>query len=172
MNTSFRRLAVLLALVTLFAGSALGQWKVGDKLPPLSGFGLGPGLPTDLRGQTVLIDFWASWCAPCKKSFPVLDDLQKKYAGRGFIILAVNVDEDAAKADQFMHDHPVSFAVVRDASQKLVEAAGVAAMPSSFLVDASGTIRFAHVGFKEESTPAEYTKEIESLLANGAGETP
>jgi thiol-disulfide isomerase/thioredoxin len=172
MNTSLRRLPVLLALVALFAGSAFGQWKVGDKLPALSGFGLGSGLPANLQGHVVLLDFWASWCVPCKKSFPVLDDLQKKYAAQGLIVLAINVDEDAAKMDQFMRDHPVSFAVVRDASQQLVEAAGVAAMPSSFLVDATGVIRFAHVGFKEESTPERYTQEIESLLADGAGKSP
>lgn len=172
MNTSFRRLAVLFAVAALFAGPAFGQWKIGDKLPALSGFGLGAGLPANLQGKTVLIDFWASWCAPCRKSFPALDSLQKQFAAQGLIVLAVNVDEDTAKMDQFMKDHPVSFAVVHDASQKLVEAAGVEAMPSSFLVDAAGVIRFAHAGFKEESTPDEYRKEIETLLAAGAGKIP
>ena len=172
MNTSLRRLPVLLALVALFAGPAFGQWKVGDRLPALSGFGLGRGLPANLQGHVVLVDFWASWCAPCKKSFPALDDLQQKYARQGLIVLAVNVDEDAAKMEQFMEDHPVSFAVVRDADQKLVAAAGVEAMPSSFLVDSAGVIRFAHAGFKEESTPAQYTQEIEALLAGSLGKTP
>ena len=169
MNTLFRKWMIALAVSAFLAGSACGQWKVGDKLPPLSGFGLGGAVPANLQGKTVLIDFWASWCGPCKKSFPVLDELQKKYAGKGLIILAVNEDEVAAKTDQFMKDHPVSFTVMRDASQKLVEAAGVEAMPSSFLVDSKGVIRFAHTGFKEESTPKELAQEIESLLGNGAG---
>jgi thiol-disulfide isomerase/thioredoxin len=172
MNTSSRKLALALTLAVLCAGSAFGQWKAGDKLPALSGFGLGGVLPANLAGKVVMIDFWASWCGPCKKSFPVLESLHQKYASRGLILLAINVDEDDAKMKQFLKDHPSTFPVVRDSAQKIVESAGVEAMPSSFLVDSSGVIRFAHTGFQEESTPAELTQEIETLLGKGAGATP
>ena len=164
MNTSSRRCFLIAAACAFWAAAALGQWKTGDALPDLSRHGLSKGVPASLAGKVVLVDFWASWCGPCKASFPVLDQLQKKYAARGFTVLAVNVDEDAAKMDRFLADHPASFPVAHDAGQKLVEVAGVEAMPSSFLVDRSGTIRFAHVGFLPESTPEELEREIESLL--------
>jgi thiol-disulfide isomerase/thioredoxin len=148
----------------LLAGSACGQWKVGDRLPALAPFGLSGALPANLAGKVVLLDFWASWCGPCKASFPVLDELQKKYGARGFSVLAVNVEEGPAKMERFLADHPISFPVLQDARQKLVEAAGVEAMPSSFLIDRDGTIRFVHVGFQIESTPAELSAEVERLL--------
>jgi thiol-disulfide isomerase/thioredoxin len=168
MNTSSPRLSILAVVLVLWAGSSFGQWKTGDRLPVLAPFGLEGPRPADLSGKVVLLDFWASWCGPCKASFPVLDGLQKKYGARGFKVLAINVDEDAAKMERFLADHPVSFPVLRDARQKLVEAAGVEAMPSSFLVDRGGAIRFTHVGFRAETTPEELNREIESLLGPGA----
>ena len=167
MNTSLpKRLVLALALL---AGTHLAsaQWQVGDRLPAPGAFGLAGRLP-DLAGRVVLVDFWASWCAPCKASFPVLDDLQKKFGPRGFTVLAVNVDDDAEDMARFLESHPVSFPAAHDAGQKYVAAAGVEAMPSSFLVDRSGTIRFVHVGFHAESTPAELAGEIESLLGTEA----
>lgn len=149
----------------LFAAAASGQWAPGQPLPDLSTFGLAGLLPDSFAGRVVLVDFWASWCGPCKASFPVLDGLQKKYADRGLVVLAVSVDEKADAKDRFLAEHPVSFAVVHDLAQRLVAAAGISAMPSSFLVDRKGVIRFAHTGFKPESTPAELEREIESLLA-------
>lgn len=166
MNTSSHRLPIFVAAaLLLWAGSSFGQWKAGDALPTLAPFGLEGPRPADLAGKVVLLDFWASWCGPCKASFPILEGLQKKYGTRGFTVLAINVDENAAKMDRFLADHPVSFPVLRDGQHKLVEAAGVEAMPSSFLFDRAGVIRFVHVGFKIESTPEALEKEIESLLA-------
>ena len=165
MNTSLRRRLVL--ALTLLAGTnlAFGQWQVGDRLPAPAAYGLAGRLPANLAGQVVLVDFWASWCAPCKASFPVLDGLQRKYAGRGFTVLAVSVDDDPRKMKDFLAAHPVSFPVVHDARQQLVAAAGIEAMPTSFLIDRAGTIRFAHAGFKPETSPAELAAEIERLLA-------
>ena len=165
MNTSSLRNLCLAAAILLGAGGASAQWRAGDALPPLAPFGLAGRLPANLAGQVVLVDFWASWCAPCKASFPVLDGLQRTYAGRGFTVLAVSVDDDPQKMKDFLAAHPVSFPVVHDARQNLVAAAGIEAMPSSFLVDRAGKIRYAHAGFKPETSPAELAAEIERLLA-------
>ena len=167
MNISLRRILGLAGAFLLGAGAASAQWQTGDALPPLAQFGLA-GVPGELSGRVVLVDFWASWCAPCKASFPALDDLQRTYAGRGFTVLAVSVDDDPRKMKDFLAAHPVSFPVVHDARQQLVAAAGIEAMPTSFLIDRAGTIRFAHAGFKPESTPAELAAEIERLLPEPA----
>jgi thiol-disulfide isomerase/thioredoxin len=153
-------IAVLLALVAL----PLLAWKNGDTLPKLDGLGLEGNVPA-LAGKVVLLDFWASWCGPCKKSFPELDKIQQAYKDKGLVILAVNVDEKADDMESFLKDHPVTFAVVRDAKQKLVAAAGVESMPTSLLVDAKGVIRFQHTGFHGEETVKQLKGEIEKLLA-------
>ena len=163
MNTSpLKKFAVATLLAgTFFTASA--ALKVGDTLPDLASFKLEGKLPDALKGKIIVVDFWASWCAPCAKSFPVLDALQKKYADR-VIVLAVNVDEKKSKMDAFLEKHAVSFTVVRDAEQKLVAAVEPATMPTSFILDATGTVRFLHNGFHGEDTRKEYISEIESLL--------
>ncbi|HKI68504.1 MAG TPA: TlpA disulfide reductase family protein [Verrucomicrobiae bacterium] len=148
-----------------FNSSALaGGLKVGDTLPDLTTFKLEGQLPDALKGKVVLLDFWASWCDPCKESFPIMDELQKQYGSKGLVIIAVNVDENRADMEGFLKKHTASFTVVHDAKQKLVAAAGISTMPSSFLVDPSGKVRFAHSGFRGEETTKEYRQEIESLL--------
>jgi len=163
MNTSPLKktaIAVLLAGTFFTAQAAL---KVGDTLPDLASFGLEGKLPDALKSKVVVVDFWASWCTPCAKSFPVLDELQKKY-GDKLVILAVNVDEKAANMDKFLAKHAVSFTVVRDAQQKLVAVAEPQTMPTSFILDGEGKVRFLHSGFHGEDTRKEYISEIESLL--------
>lgn len=152
----------MLALV--FIGSAMAGVKVGENFPPVGSYALEPKPPEDLKGKVVLIDFWASWCEPCRESFPVMDALQKKYADKGFVILAVNVDEERKDMEEFLKKNKPSFTVVRDAKQKLVEKVEVGTMPSSFLIDREGKVRFMHSGFKGEETRKKYQEEIESLL--------
>ena len=163
MNTSLLKkltLAALLAGTFLTAQAAL---KVGDTLPDLASFNLEGKLPDTLKGKVVIVDFWASWCTPCAKSFPVLDELQKKY-GDKLVILAVNVDEKKSNMDKFLEKHAVSFTVVRDGDQKLVAVAEPATMPTSFVLDGTGKVCFLHNGFHGEDTRKEYLTEIESLL--------
>jgi thiol-disulfide isomerase/thioredoxin len=155
-----------LTLATLLAGTfftAHAALKVGDTLPDLASFKLEGKLPGSLKGKIVVVDFWASWCLPCAKSFPVLNELQKKYGDR-LVVVAVNVDEQASKMESFMKKHAVSFTVVRDAEQKLVAVAEPATMPTSFILDGKGKVRFLHNGFHGEDTRKEYVTEIESLL--------
>ncbi|MDR3457284.1 MAG: TlpA disulfide reductase family protein [Verrucomicrobiae bacterium] len=162
MNTSLLKKAVLAALLAgawLTAGAAL---KVGDTLPELASYSLEGKLP-DTRGKVVIVDFWASWCLPCAESFPVMDELQKKYGDR-LVVIAVNVDEKASNMDKFLKKHAVTFAVVRDAGQKLVATVSPETMPTSFILDGTGKVRFLHNGFHGETTRKEYLSEIESIL--------
>ena len=154
-------LALLLTMVFSVACSA--DFKQGDELPDLASFKLEGKLPQDLKGQVILLDFWASWCGPCKSSFPVMEELNKKYSSQGLTIVAVSVDQKKENMERFLKSAKVSFNVVRDAQQKLVAAADVHAMPTSFLIDRSGKIRFIHTGFGDETT-RQYVKEIEQVL--------
>jgi cytochrome c biogenesis protein CcmG, thiol:disulfide interchange protein DsbE len=143
------------------AGAA--GFAAGAKLPDLAGFGLDGRLPA-LKGKVVYLDFWASWCAPCKASFPVLEAWQKEFAAQGFSVLAVSVDEKADDMAKFLKKNPVTFPVVRDAGQKLVAAANVSTMPTSLLIDRKGVIRKVHSGFRGGDAAALHA-EIAKLLA-------
>ena len=167
MNTSFatKRVRQSIVLMALFAVAMTAQagWKVGGALPALNRFDLEGTLP-DMQGKVILLDFWASWCGPCKASFPALESLQQQYGPRGLVVLAVNQDKTSKAMSNFLADHPVTFSSLRDAQNKLVAEADVASMPSSFLIDRSGKIRYLHTGFHGDKTVAQYAQEIEVLL--------
>lgn len=163
MNTSQFKTIALAALLTASLTTARAGLKVGDSLPDLATFKLEGTLPASLKGKILVLDFWASWCLPCAASFPVMDELQKKY-GERVVFIAVNVETKPAKMKAFLQKHPVSFTVVRDVNQKLVEAAEPESMPTSFILDAEGKVRFRHVGFDGEETRKQYISEIDSLL--------
>ena len=132
---------------------AAGGWHEGDTLPDLGSFGLAGSLP-NLKGKVVYLDFWASWCGPCKASFPVLNGWYQQLGGRGLVVLGVSVDEAEADMTTFLKHTPVAFPIVHDAAHKLVAAANVATMPTSFIIDRKGVIRHVHSGFhkKDEAT--------------------
>jgi len=108
--------------------------KVGDSFPELSSFALEGKLPDTLKGKVVLVDFWASWCGPCKESFPVMEELQTRFGKKGLVVLAVNLDEESQTMNTFLKKHPVTFTVVRDAGKKLVATVNIKSMPSSFVL--------------------------------------
>ncbi|MBI3853015.1 MAG: TlpA family protein disulfide reductase [Verrucomicrobia bacterium] len=141
--------------------------KVGDAFPDLGSFSLEGKMPETTKGKVVLVDFWASWCGPCKESFPVMEELQKQYGPKGLIILAVNLDDDAAAMQDFLKSHPVSFTVVRDAKKKMVSTVNIASMPSSFVLGPDGKVAAIHKGFYGKETSKQYAKEIEGLLSGG-----
>jgi cytochrome c biogenesis protein CcmG/thiol:disulfide interchange protein DsbE len=144
--------------------------KVGDTLPDLTTFGLEGKLPDDLKGKVVLLDFWASWCGPCKESFPVMDELHQKYGPKGLVVLAVNVDEDVAAMKDFLKDHPVKFTIVHDATKKLVGTANISSMPTSFIIGTDGKVIAIHKGFHGNKTAKEYAAEVEKLLAGNVAQ--
>jgi peroxiredoxin len=120
-----------------------------------------------LRGRVVLVDIWASWCPPCKAAFPAYEDLFQEYGARGFDVLAVNVDEKRGAADEFLSGRQFQMHVVFDPKGAAPAAFNVRAMPTSYLIDKRGSIRFVHEGFTDKSI-AQYKHEIEQLIA----ETP
>jgi thiol-disulfide isomerase/thioredoxin len=102
----------------------------------------------DYEGRVVVIDFWASWCVPCRRSFPWLNAMQSKYADDGLVIIGVNVDRVRADADAFLERFPATFNVIFDSEADLAKRFGVQAMPSSFVIGRDGAIRDRHLGFK------------------------
>lgn len=158
----FSALAALLLSANLVLAATP---KKGEKFPDLSVFGLEGNLPK-LDGKVVLVDFFASWCGPCQESFPAMEKLQKDYAAKGVVIIAVNLDKKKADMEAFLKAHPVSFTILRDGSYKLVNQVQVPTMPSSFLLDQSGKVYSVHRGFEGGKTVKQYTDEIEALLKN------
>lgn len=102
-----------------------------------------------LRGRYVYVDFWASWCGPCKQSFPWMNQLQAKLGGPRFQVLAINVDEKQSDAARFLAEVPPSFTVVFDGKGVTPAAYGVQGMPTSFLIDPDGKVVFVHQSFKD-----------------------
>jgi thiol-disulfide isomerase/thioredoxin len=119
------------------------------------------------RGQVVYVDFWASWCVPCRLSMPALDALYRKHAARGFAVVGFNKDVSLADAQRFIARVPVSFGWSQDGDDAAARAFDVKAMPSGYLIDRRGVIRRVHRGFTPE-TAAALEREIEDLLKEPA----
>jgi len=116
-----------------------------------------------LRGRVVYVDFWASWCGPCKQSFPWMNEMQRKYGANGLTIVGVNVDKRDAYAQRFLQQVPATFTIVYDPKGDAPAAYGVKAMPSSYLIDAQGRVVFVEYGFKDERK-AELERQIAVAL--------
>ncbi len=156
-------IAGVLLVQGVAAGSAADPIKTGEAFPDLAQFGLEGALP-NLKGKVVLLDFWASWCGPCKRSFPVMKELEEKYGPRGFQVVAVSVDEKASAMASFLKKEKPSFVVLRDSEGRLARAAQIEAMPTSFLIGSDGRVLSVHSGFTGESTRKKYISEIEAAL--------
>lgn len=116
-----------------------------------------------LRGKVVYLDYWASWCAPCRQSFPWMEQMQARYGERGFVVLAVNVDRERAEAQRFLAASPAQFRIVYDPNGDTARLMKVKGMPSSFLIGRDGAIVSSHIGFRDtDRTPRE--AEIRTLL--------
>ncbi len=103
---------------------------------------------SDYRGQIVYLDFWASWCQPCRKSFTWMNKMQSLYGEEGFKVIAINLDESRNKADKFLQQIPANFAVAFDPRGNTAESYKVKAMPSSYLIDKHGNVIHANLGFR------------------------
>ena len=113
-----------------------------------------------LRGKAVLVDFWASWCGPCRQSFPWMNGLQKRYGDKGLAIVAVNLDKDRELASHFLAEMPAAFTVAFDPAGKTAESYRVKALPTTFLVSPDGKLLLTHTGFD-----AKHASEFEAQIA-------
>lgn len=165
-NRNMKRIVLLGVVAFLLAVAPQvhsANLKPGDALPALKA-GDFEGVLPDLTGKVVLVDFWASWCSPCKASFPELEKLYQAYAKRGFVLLGVSVDEKASDMKAFLKTHPVTFPIVRDKAQALVGRVEVDAMPTSLLINRDGKVIKIHSGYQGEKTVEALKAEIEELL--------
>jgi peroxiredoxin len=118
---------------------------------------------SDLKGQVVMVNFWATWCGPCRQEMPHLEALYQRYNSLGFTLLGVNVEEDSSGADEFFAETPVSFPILFDPENHVSELYNVVAMPSTVLIDRSGNLRFIHHGYKP-GYENDYQSQIRALL--------
>ncbi|HEY4300407.1 MAG TPA: TlpA disulfide reductase family protein [Candidatus Didemnitutus sp.] len=154
------------AAMLVLAGALRAEVGVGDPFPALNHVQAETPLPT-VAGHVTLVDFWASWCAPCKASFPVYSRLQSEFATGGLVIIGVSVDDDAAARRAFVRRMAPTFATGADARHDLAATVQVPAMPTSYLIGRDGRVRYVHVGFHGSETEREIRREIETLLAEG-----
>ena len=118
---------------------------------------------SELRGQVILLNFWASWCGPCRQEMPLLEKLHKRYSALGFTVLGVNVEEDPRKAKTLLKDISVSFPILFDTSNKVSKQYKVSAMPSTVMIDRDGNMRYLHKGYKP-GDEAQYKKWVKQLI--------
>lgn len=126
--------------------------------------------PLDIKkyqGKVIYLDFWATWCPPCKKSMPFLNSLRNEFVEKGFEIVAINVDEVSDDARIFLQQHPVDYAIAMDPSGQCPEKYGVMAMPSAYFIDRQGQIRFIHLGFRERDEKEIRHRVLELLAEKG-----
>lgn len=164
----FKKTMVWAFVLSVFASSvtSVAGTKPLDK--PASDFTLPSSLGknirlNDLRGQVVMLNFWASWCGPCRQEMPLLDALYTRYNPAGFTLLGVNVEPDPKDADKLLKEIPVSFPILYDTTSKVSKAYNVDAMPTTVLVDCNGQARYIHRGYKS-GDEKQYKKLVKQLL--------
>jgi peroxiredoxin len=118
---------------------------------------------SEQAGNVVLLNFWASWCAPCRKEMPLLNDLHNKYKSLGFTVIGVNVEQETNLAKSFISRYPVDFPVLLDDSNKASKLYDVSAMPTTVIIDRNGIVRHLHKGYKDGDEKV-YQKLVKKLL--------
>ncbi len=146
-------IAVCLFVLTGLAAQTCAAVEIGSPSPDFHLPRLGADTLlrlTELRGKIVLVDFWASWCGPCRESLPQYEKLYTEYPRSDFEIVAINLDEDLADAKKFLAAHPVSYPIALDPAGNVPKAFGLVGMPTSYLLDRNGVVRMSYQGFKTE----------------------
>jgi thiol-disulfide isomerase/thioredoxin len=118
---------------------------------------------SDLKGQIVLVNFWASWCGPCRKEMPVLEQLNKQYRAKGVTLVGVNVEPDTAAAVDWLKATPVSFPILFDTDSKVSKLYQVEGMPNTVILDRTGKVRYIHRGYSP-GAENEYLDQIRALI--------
>jgi len=167
---ALRRRAVLAlsAALPLLLGLPAQALENGQPAPEFRLAGQpAPVALTEQKGKVVYLDFWASWCGPCKQSFPWMAEMQKKYGPRGLQVIAVNLDAKREDADRFLAQTPAGFTVGFDATGDTPKRYGIKGMPSSVLIAANGTVLAQHSGFREDERATLEAAIVDALNRSG-----
>jgi thiol-disulfide isomerase/thioredoxin len=157
----FARAVALLAVIAVSSlAGASTQMAPDFSLPTRNGDTVSLA---KLKGQVVMLNFWASWCGPCRQEMPLLEQMYQKYHRLGFTLVGVNVDENAGDAERFLSNVPVSFPVALDTKNETSKLYKVQAMPSSIFIDRKGVVRHLHPGYRR-GDEAKYQEQIRALL--------
>ncbi len=151
---------VICTMPMLATAAEIGKTAPDFTLKSLSGTNL---KLSEMTGNVVLINFWASWCGPCREEMPLLNALHKKYEPLGFTVLGVNVEEDVNAAKGFLKNFPVDFPVLLDNTNQVSKLYEVIAMPTSVVVDRDGNMRYLHQGYKS-GDEAKYQQMVKKLV--------
>ena len=156
-----RRFAAMTLMLVVSAMASATDGPAPDfSLPDKSGTMLSLSA---FSGQVVLLNFWASWCGPCREEMPLLDALQQRYESLGFTMLGINVEEDSSAADRFLQSTPVSFPILYDRENSVSKLYDVIAMPSTVLIGRDGRVRYVHHGY-EPGYENDYQNQIRELV--------
>lgn len=160
LNTWLRGVTVAAMLATTSLVGASASMAPSFTLPSRGGDNVSLG---QLKGRVVMLNFWASWCGPCRQEMPLLDQMHKRYSALGFTLVGVNVDANSKDAEEWLSKTPVSFPVVFDRDSKVSAMYDVKAMPSTVFIDRKGNVRYLHKGYKP-GDEGEYLNQIRALL--------
>lgn len=162
----YKKYLFALTLTTSFFAFPANAVEMGQATPEFTLPTLQKEQPFTLKskaGKVIYLDFWASWCAPCRTSFPLLNKLHEKLKAQGFEVIAINLDEDKAKAEKFLQEFPVVFTVLRDAKGEWADKYVVESMPTSFIIDKQGKVSYIHHGFTSDDI-GEIEQKVTALL--------
>ena len=163
-NPIKRRLIGLALIAGIALGSSAWALENGSKAPDFElSAPEGKLKLSDLKGQYVYLDFWASWCVPCKQSFPFMNEIQAKYGAKGLKVVGISVDAKTEDAKKFLAEVPAKFALAFDNTGATPKAYGVKGMPTSLLIGPDGTVLFTHQSFKD-SDKAEIENKIRTAM--------
>ncbi len=162
---NIRKLLTGVALSVLAASSLASSDLTGRPAPDFAlKSSTGENLRlSEYRGDVVMINFWATWCGPCRQEMPLLDDLYNRYERVGFNLLGVNIDDDSGRAMDMIRELGVNFPVLFDARKEVSKMYDVDAMPVTVIVDREGTVRYVHQGYKP-GYEEKYLDQVRSLL--------
>jgi thiol-disulfide isomerase/thioredoxin len=166
-----RILKALLPFALLLTAGAASALDEGDRAPDFQARSVNGDAEVvlhKLRGKIVLVDFWASWCAPCNAAMPQLEKLSKQYPADQFVVLGVNVDKKLEDARRALERRPVTYANASDPTGMLPKRFGLETMPTTYLIDQDGVVRLVHRGFRNGDMD-EIRKQIDALLAKKKG---
>lgn len=155
-------LSLPLAAAAAGSGGALtsGAPAPGFQLPSLAGASVSLD---DYRGQVVVLNFWASWCGPCRKEMPILEQVHKQYKAKGMTLVGINVEPESADALKFLKSTPVSFPILFDRDSAVSKQYQVQGMPNTVILDRTGKVRYVHRGYQPGAENT-YLDEIRTLI--------